>query len=353
MNLLAALFLFGRTSAVQCADIVFSAQPYVSRSGYVLPSGRYSLYRIHSDGTGLRQLTFGDGDDKVPRLSKSGKEVDFSRSTKGQADRSFAIDIATGKLREIPVSNIPVTDHWPYFLSASGRDMRLMDRTGKLVRDLGKDTFMAVSSPSGRFHLFNSFEANAVVVDILNGNVASMNSKIYSPAWIDDDRLFAAFDDQGKVAMIDRSGKVLHWLRPVTARAGTPHSYRGLGHSLGLSDADIGISDEESRSVRHVPHRSDLVLLQNHHFMSDGGYRTLYEVDLHRGVYEFVDFESLESISADGKWFVGSTNEWIGGYKKPGSATLQRLYLWNTQSLKSRPIGPTFMKCGGACLLPL
>jgi hypothetical protein len=178
-----------------------------------------------------------------------------------------------------------------------------------------------------------------------------MSLKIYSPGWIDDDRLFAALEEQGPVAIINRMGKVQMWLKSVSQKAATPHLYPGLSPTLDLSDADIGSCDEGSRFVRAVPKRSDLVLLQNHYFMSDGGFSCLFEVDVHHGIHEFVDFENLEDIRSDGRYFVGSTSMWVGGYKRPGAARLNRLYVWNVSSLKCNPIGLKYMIVDGACFL--
>jgi len=64
--------------------------------------GTFHIWLMKPDGTGLRQLTFGHGDDREPRFSPDGRTVAFSsdRAFKGSYD-VWTVDVASGKLKQI------------------------------------------------------------------------------------------------------------------------------------------------------------------------------------------------------------------------------------------------------------
>lgn len=69
----------------------------VAFQGY--KGGTFHIWLIKPDGTGIRQLTTGHGDDREPRISPDGKTVAFAsdRAFEGSYD-IWTADIATGKL---------------------------------------------------------------------------------------------------------------------------------------------------------------------------------------------------------------------------------------------------------------
>jgi len=68
--------------------------------------GTFHIWLMKPDGTGLRQLTTGHGDDREPRFSPDGKTVAFSsdRAFKGSYD-VWTVDLANGELKQITSSD--------------------------------------------------------------------------------------------------------------------------------------------------------------------------------------------------------------------------------------------------------
>src|SRR5580658_6112325 len=83
--------------------------------------GTFHIWTIKPDGTGLKQITFGHGDDREPRISPDGKSIAFS------SDRAFAgsydiwtVDVDTGALKQI--TSAPVDEYEPNW-SPDGRSL--------------------------------------------------------------------------------------------------------------------------------------------------------------------------------------------------------------------------------------
>jgi len=64
--------------------------------------GTFHIWTMHPDGTGLKQITFGHGDDREPRISSDGTTIAFTsdRAFEGSYD-IWTVNIATGKLKQI------------------------------------------------------------------------------------------------------------------------------------------------------------------------------------------------------------------------------------------------------------
>ena len=64
--------------------------------------GTFHIWTMHPDGTGLKQLTSGHGDDREPRISPDGTRIAFTsdRAFEGSYD-IWTVEIGTGKLKRI------------------------------------------------------------------------------------------------------------------------------------------------------------------------------------------------------------------------------------------------------------
>jgi Tol biopolymer transport system component len=64
--------------------------------------GTFHIWTMHPDGTGLKQITFGHGDDREPRISSDGTTIAFAsdRAFEGSYD-IWTVNIATGNLKQI------------------------------------------------------------------------------------------------------------------------------------------------------------------------------------------------------------------------------------------------------------
>ena len=67
--------------------------------------GTFHIWTMNPDGTGLKQVTSGHGDDREPKISPDGKTIAFTsdRAFEGSYD-IWTIEIATGKLKRITSS---------------------------------------------------------------------------------------------------------------------------------------------------------------------------------------------------------------------------------------------------------
>lgn len=97
-----------------------------------------------------------------------------------------------------------------------------------------------------------------------------------------------------------------------------------------------------------LPWKPDLAILENFRETSGGGEAYVSLVNLRTGVYDPVDNEFFLDASPSGRQFLAMTREWRGGYKRPGSAPLSRMYLWNAKTLSSQQVGFRLMECSGA-----
>ena len=69
--------------------------------------GTFHIWTMHPDGTGLKQLTKGHGDDREPKFSPDGKTIAFSsdRAFKGSYD-IWTVDVATGAVKQVTSSDL-------------------------------------------------------------------------------------------------------------------------------------------------------------------------------------------------------------------------------------------------------
>ena len=119
--------------------------------------GTFHIWTMNHDGTGLKQLTKGHGDDREPKISPDGKTIVFSsdRAFKGSYD-IWTVDIASGTVKQITSSELDEYEpNWSpdgssiVFVSGTG----LVSNTVQLI-DLasGKQNTAATIEPTkGRF----------------------------------------------------------------------------------------------------------------------------------------------------------------------------------------------------------
>jgi Tol biopolymer transport system component len=90
--------------------------------------GTFHIWTMHPDATALKQLTFGHGDDREPRISPDGTMIAFTsdRDFKGSYD-IWTVEIATGKLKQITSS---ADDEYGPSWSPDGKGIAFISGTG-------------------------------------------------------------------------------------------------------------------------------------------------------------------------------------------------------------------------------
>jgi Tol biopolymer transport system component len=117
--------------------------------------GTFHIWTMHPDGSALKQLTNGHGDDREPRISPDGMTIAFAsdRAFKGNYD-IWTVNIATGDLKQITSAE---ADEFEPAWSPDGTRIAFVSGTGitgKSIEEIeattGKQTTLASSIPEGR-----------------------------------------------------------------------------------------------------------------------------------------------------------------------------------------------------------
>jgi len=114
--------------------------------------GTFHIWTMKPDGTGLKQLTFGHGDDREPRISADGKTIAFAsdRAFEGSYD-IWTVDVSSGSLKRI--TSGPEDEFGPNW-SPDGRSLVFISGTGTAGKEIklvnlvnGKRSSLVTASP--------------------------------------------------------------------------------------------------------------------------------------------------------------------------------------------------------------
>ncbi|SFR99819.1 component of the Tol biopolymer transport system [Granulicella pectinivorans] len=184
--------------------------------------GTFHIWVMRPDGTGLKQMTTGHGDDREPRFSPDGKTIAFSsdRANKGSYD-IWTVDVASGAVKQITSSeNDEYEPAWspdgsslayvngvfvagaPGVGGVVGRTVESVDlATGatKTVASIGRQVGRIESpswSPDGKHLAYIQFmgagmfvDAARLVVDgkpVAGGGVKDDDAFPFPPVWLSD-----------------------------------------------------------------------------------------------------------------------------------------------------------------------
>ena len=114
--------------------------------------GTFHIWTMKPDGTGLKQITNGHGDDREPHISPDGKTIAFAsdRDFKGSYD-IWTVDIATGALKQITKGE---ADEFEPAWSPDGRAIAFVSGTGIVGKSIE-----IIDLATGSQHTLVSFDA--------------------------------------------------------------------------------------------------------------------------------------------------------------------------------------------------
>jgi Tol biopolymer transport system component len=175
--------------------------------------GTFHIWAMKPDGTGIRQLTNGHGDDRDPRFSPDGTKIAFSsdRAFKGSYD-VWVVDAATGQLTQ--KTSGPDDEYEPAwspdgseiaFVSgagANGTTIRAINTSGAertlMTAPMGSHVNSPSWTPDGKGVAWIQFIDNKSTL-LLNGKQVGTKDDVFpfAPLWMASDELL--YTGNGKV----------------------------------------------------------------------------------------------------------------------------------------------------------
>ena len=142
------------------APLVEASHPNWSPKGDVIAfqsymGGTFHIWTMKPDGSGMKQLTFGHGDDREPSFSRDGKTIAFAsdRAFKGSYD-IWTVDLSSGALKQWTSSE---ADEYEPAWSADGAEITFISGAGaagkaiESVNATGKQhTLVSLDGEDGR-----------------------------------------------------------------------------------------------------------------------------------------------------------------------------------------------------------
>ena len=202
------------------------ARPHYSPTGSVIAfeayqGGTFHIWTMKPDGTALRQITDGHGDDREPSMSPDGTKIAFAsdRAFKGSYD-IWVVELATGKLT--PWTSGAADEYEPAW-SPDGTEIAFASGAGAnattiqaVKADGSVRTLMTASagahvnspswSPDGKQIAYTQFAAGKSELMVSGKRVGSFNDVFPFPAaWVAADRLLYAAD--GKIRVSSMGGE--------------------------------------------------------------------------------------------------------------------------------------------------
>jgi Tol biopolymer transport system component len=164
--------------------------------------GTFHIWTMHPDGSGLKQITTGHGDDREPRVSPDGKTIAFTsdRSFEGSYD-IWTADIATGSLKRITKS---AADEFGPSWSPDGKGLVFISGTGNVGKSIE-----FIDLASGQQHSIIS--------------VDPAKARVEAPSFSPDGKLLSYILFEGAGMMLDDAHLVV-----IKAKGGEP-VYLGKG----------------------------------------------------------------------------------------------------------------------------
>jgi hypothetical protein len=335
-----SLAVFGATVRAD-RDIVYAAEYYRKSGSFYKDSygskpeetlennGRSHLYRINPDGSGRKQLTFGDldGADYRPCWSPDGSSVLFARQI--EHDGSVVICLIGqngGPIRRLLETSEDLLRYGDYAWSPDGRRIAIYvpdyyhDDFSVYVIDLhtGKQrkfprSFGYAWSPDSRRLFLCSARHEAPechIWSLADDAMTNVQTSVRHPFWLDNQTIIGDMP-------LDEHADLTSVLRVVTADGHELRRIRLRPAARQYTDEEDDFSFEQRRWHR-IPN-SKWLLVETCQGISDGNHYACHLIDLHNATRRQLYPGRLVGISPDGTRIAAASAEWVGPYKRGGA----------------------------------
>ena len=183
--------------------------------------GTFHIWIMKPDGTGLRQITSGHGDDREPQVSPDGTRIAFSsdRAFKGSYD-VWVVDVASGKLEQ---RTSDAADEYEPSWSPDGHEIAFVSGVGingttiQAANDTGATRTIATAppgahldspswAPDGKQVAYTQFAKNQSVL-VISGKQAGDGDDVFpfAASWLRDNRIL--YTGNGKIRVTDLASR--------------------------------------------------------------------------------------------------------------------------------------------------
>jgi Tol biopolymer transport system component len=120
LGALVALAGTAQQAEAALADKIVFTSNRMGSAGVDNPTGDYEIFRMNPDGTGLKQLTFNEGDDHEPILSPDGTKIAYRYKSFRDADSQgrgeiYRLNSLDGSSKKNLTNNSDIGDYGPVF----------------------------------------------------------------------------------------------------------------------------------------------------------------------------------------------------------------------------------------------
>jgi len=348
------------SGVVHADDVVFAAARLRLVNGKYYPLESSHLFRVRTDGSKLKQITFGREMDTDPCVSADGRRLLFWRRDANDLVGNVRLFSAAldGRDQKVLFTFDDVDLSRPTALARAlaiggGISIRPTAEDPKFqfgyLITLGKGPKPFVAgfpdvSPGGKYLRCVTEDVSPVGVDL-------KTSKRFSAAegiWVDDRTVLSGSLEAGVsfFTLSTVSGRVIAKHRIFNVVKGKP-----VNCSVVVEWSRQ--QDDDGQKAYRLESRGKNILLQETWRSDAGGIPVIYCFGANTGRlrFELADL-FLEGVDSEKAHFLTTTWKWGRGFGCEGTAPLRKLVIWDAKSVIPRQLGFDLASCHGACFVP-